>query len=215
MADSDNNTKRTAVRVAKDGTLQPCPTGRASAELLPEHMRKLPGDLVTKHEAEADKVHELDEPHIVGALVYERQKAEKAEAANTHGARLAELREQMKRVPLGESAPLSQARIDIERFHAGRATLAAYNRKMDRGEAVDIDQRYHLWFPTDDVQVYQLRPGNAPADQDRPRHMQGYTLAVDPLCPPAWIRAAFRRADIMLTDGRAAMESDQVARDDD
>jgi hypothetical protein len=42
---------------------------------------------------------------------------------------------------------------------------------------------HHLWFPVDDLGVYELRQGNAPSNPDRPRHLRGLELWLDPNVP--------------------------------
>jgi hypothetical protein len=37
----------------------------------------------------------------------------------------------------------------------------------------------HIWYPTVDTEVYELRDGNAPADSDRPIHLRGLDLWID------------------------------------
>lgn len=182
--------------------------GAAGPELLPAHMRKLPGDLVTKHISEADKVHEADETHIVKAIEYDRTKSELAEERETHGARLAQLRREMARVPVGTRRRLSQKRIDIEIFHAIRSILKTYDKRMARGEDVDLSQVYHLWFHTDNVNDYELRSGNPPALIDRPKLLQAFNLVVDPLSPPQRVVDSFARAGIELSDNRAVEAGD-------
>lgn len=50
----------------------------------------------------------------------------------------------------------------------------------------------HLWFPTMDTLVYELRTGNAPANRDRPNHLRNLRLEVDATEIPDWLREAMR-----------------------
>lgn len=43
--------------------------------------------------------------------------------------------------------------------------------------------KHHLWFPADDVNIYELRQGNAPPSSDRPRHLKKLELWLDPDVP--------------------------------
>lgn len=180
--------------------------GKASPELLPEHMRALPDDLVTKDEADEKRIHAEDPGHIVQALVYENAKAEKAAEQDPVGL---EKLKALARIPVGDKAPLTQMRIDVEKMHANVSILSS----MMAAENPDLDKVWHIWFPTDNVNDYELREGPPPPDIERPKHLRNFNLVVDPLVMPASVIDRFKEAGIPLSDGRTALEQtrEQVA----
>ena len=51
----------------------------------------------------------------------------------------------------------------------------------------------HLWWPRDDMAIYELRDGNPPADVDRPAHLKGYRLEIDLGLVPRDVREEIKR----------------------
>lgn len=144
--------------------------GRASPELLPERLRRLPSDYVTKEVADADRVHPLDEDYIVDDLVrgLARQEQGLSEAIDE---------------PLGVAKEtrdfrLTQDRIDEVRLRVMRAWAQTNIKWLANDKKPDLKAK-HLWFPRDDINEYQLRTGNAPPNFDRPRHLRGFDLFID------------------------------------
>lgn len=173
----------------EDGTWEDRP---AKPEALPEHLRSLPGDLVTKDEADEDKIHQEDAPHIVEALKYEADKREheatREPTAKEHAAAV------VQDAPLGEVVPLSQQRVDVVRFRIIRSLLAWFVDVLERGDNLILDQVHHVWFPSNNVNEYLLRRGKAPPEADRPEHLRRLRLEIDIMDPPQSIVDAFEAA---------------------
>lgn len=62
-------------------------------------------------------------------------------------------------------------------FHLVRAILDGHTERAVR----------HLWFPEENLDLYIMRKGNPPADDDRPNHLKGLRLHIDPEKVPDWI----------------------------
>lgn len=149
------------------------PKGKA-ATLLPEIQRDLPGELITKDEADVDRVHPLDPPHIKSALVYEHQKKLDPKAEKED-----EAVKKLTCAQPGEKVPLSQHEIDVIRC---RVIYTWINRELSKaacGEKVDTEIK-HLYFPEpDNVNSYALRKGR-PRDWEKSyRHQKHLDTVVD------------------------------------
>jgi hypothetical protein len=152
--------------------------GAATPELLPEHMRGLPGEWLTKEEAHPNNIHTLDPPHIVGALIDEHVKklndADKSETPD----------EAVKKLPCaqpGEVVPLSQWEIDIVRMRVLRSLVKSAIAEKKNGGSPNVRAIQHLRFEENNVNNYALHAGNPPSDQDRLPHERGFQLAIDVL----------------------------------
>ena len=160
-----------------------------SVENLREDMRKLPGDYVTKEAADGDRVHIDDEDHVRETIIIDRQAAEAKEEA---GGEKADINKEAPN--LGESEahttiPLNQRRVDNVRFRAVWGLITGAQQLWKEGQLWEHKlEHHHLWFPEDNVNNYELRPGNAPAPNLRPKHMERIELFVDPLNPPESVR---------------------------
>jgi len=73
-----------------------------------------------------------------------------------------------------ENRRVTQEFIDATRMRAATFIMDAYLRKGENLVPVK-----HLWFPEDDTAAYELREGNAPANHDRPAHLQDLNLDID------------------------------------
>ncbi len=145
---------------------------KAGPKHVPKHLRHLPSDHVTHEVADAERVHALDDPHIVESVSKELHDKERGTYVD-HDA---------KPEALGVSGTgdktLSQGKIDEVRLRVIRAYAQTNVKWIAEGGEPDKKPK-HLWFPGNDVNVYEMREGNAPADQDRPKHLRGYKLHVD------------------------------------
>ena len=65
-------------------------------------------------------------------------------------------------------AALSQRLVDGVKWRVCETLLQTYLDILGEGDDVDFDKVFHLWFPDDNINHYELRDGNPPADQDRP-----------------------------------------------
>ena len=142
-------------------------------KLLSEPLRKLPGELVTNDLADPDKAHELDAPHVVDQILEDNlnKESEKPKKPRRQCAQP------------GERRKLDQWEIDCVRMRVLSSIVNLAVKSAQKGHAWDLSVR-HLWFPENEVNIYQVRDGNPPADRDRPKHLRGYRLEVDPLSPP-------------------------------
>lgn len=163
--------------------------GRASPTLLREDLRRLPGDYVTKEVGDEHRVHELDPPHIVDALVEDREKAEQEPTPDEP--KLVATRF-LEALPVGVKKPVSQRRVDWIRLRVMKSVVSDLCERESNGESVtshDFRVR-HLWFPEDNANHYGLRDGNPPPDSERPKYLRGIDLVVDILCPPVSVKDA-------------------------
>jgi len=185
--------------------------GGASPELLPEELRKLPSDYVTKEEDDPDRVHPLDAPHIVEAVSAERREKEEG----TYKDPLEKPKRKFPPIaPVGRVIPLSQQQIDYVRYRALQSIITVELCKAMEGEDPDLEARYHLWFPEDNVNHYLLRDGNPPADIDRPKHLRGYRLELDMLHWPQSLVDLLSQLGIELSpDLRAELRRRRKERD--
>jgi len=163
--------------VYKDGKWQ---RGKASPEHLREDLRALPGKFVTKDTGDPDKIHELDDPHIVSALTREQWEEEAKESKPPS------VDEILGRIPIGDRAPLRQDRIDVEKFFVWRGVIQGQLRELQQGERLepDLEQLHWLEFPDDNVNNYIVHEGKPPPDSERPEHTKGWDLVVDIMNPP-------------------------------
>lgn len=159
-------------RVFRDGKWQ---DGAAAPEQLREDLRGLPGEWVTKDDADPDRVHELDPPHIVSALVEEQVKKLAPEKQTLQGAVKAAT------VPATDIVPLTQARVDVVRFRVLHSLVTTALRLKQNGESAPVLVVKHLRFPTNNVNEYELHDGPPPQDSDLNPHERTLHLAIDPL----------------------------------
>jgi hypothetical protein len=71
---------------------------------------------------------------------------------------------------------LTQDRVDTMRAEVTMRTLINVFRRNE--DYKEFPQQY-LWFPRDDIAAVEIRYGNPPADQDRPKHLQRLHLVLD------------------------------------
>lgn len=180
----------------EDGTWE---EGKASPKLLREDLRELPGELVVKNDLdiqEEDKIHELDPPHIVEALTYEYQQKiakdgkedPKLDTCNLPGGPLAQI---------GESKKLNQREIDWVRLRLLKVRIDKALQAVENGHEPNMEV-FHVWFPQDEVNIYEIRPGNPPSDTDRPPHLKGFHLWIDPKHPSESMRDLTKEVGVDL-----------------
>ncbi len=143
--------------------------GKATPWLPDERLRKLPGDYVTKDINDPVRAHESDEDYIVSNIVDDRRAAEKNPGVP---------KETVLPVYLTEDKKLSANKIDEVRLRVMLAFADTQKRIIREGGEPDKRPK-HVWFPEDNVNAYELRTGNAPADGERPAHLRGYDLHMD------------------------------------
>ena len=153
--------------------------GKATPKLRPPRLRRLPSSWVTDEVQEPKKIHELDDPHIVGALAQDIDNAEKG---------VETLVQQHDRAKEESKAPeatldprqhkLNQLRVDCVRLRVLGAVVRRLKERAQSGLSLDWAVQ-HIWFPRDDDRIYELRRGNPPPDVDRPKHLKRIQLEID------------------------------------
>jgi hypothetical protein len=163
------NARPSRYAITESGVVKP----KASPELLPEVLRKLPSDLVTKDIEVEDKAHkeDIDTPHVIKSIAKDRAKQELGEKPIDPFAKEPE--------PIPDEDPrLNQHMIDIRRLCVLREWANTQKSFIARGKPSDVSVK-HLWFPENDHRNYVLRSGNPPPDSQRPKHLRGYHLEID------------------------------------
>lgn len=183
--------------------------GAAAPKLLPEELRVLPGELVGNDVDDPDKAHELDAPHVVGSIVRDHAKAiEAAEKPAKETTRT--VAKKLWAPGPGERAPVRQWFVDVTKMRVIAAMAAAALDDFNAGRVPDIGV-HHLWFPTDNVNAYELRRGNPPHRKDRPRHMRDIDLVVDVMAPPRSILAELKKKGVEF-DLKKALQRERDAQ---
>lgn len=143
---------------------------KASPKLLRHDLRVMPGDLITNDIMDPERVHEGDPEHVRDDLIHDWAKKLHAKEEKQGVSE--------EWLPAGH-ARLNQFRINIRRLSVQRAWIQTISEDYHNGRGLDLSVK-HLWFPHDDHHEYELRDGNPPGDADRPKHLRGYRLHVDP-----------------------------------
>ena len=156
------------------------PLKQGKGELLPEGLRELPSELVTKDAEEEDKVHRLDPKHVRLSLTDEyfdkHTKEPEVEAEK----------------PKNKWLPVKQEFVDLVILRAMAAIIETEESRQARGHP-PRHPVYHLWFPENDLRVYELRKGNPPPATERPRHLRSIDLVVDITHLPRRIKDMIRK----------------------
>lgn len=180
--------------------------GAAAPRMLPDELRKLPGELVTRDVDDPDKAHDSDAPHVVRSIVRDFAKAQAPEPETQDKA----VKKLWAPGP-GERAPVRQWFVDVAKM---RVIAALVNRAVDDfGAGLDADLSIkHLWFATDNVNDYTLRSGNPPARRDRPKHLRDIDLVVDVIDPPKSIVELLRAKGIDIDIRQALKRAQEGSR---
>ena len=174
---------------------------KLSPEQLEPELAAMPGDLITKDEADEERIHELDAPHIRAALADEWDKKQLEEKKPDEK----NLLNEKWGIKPGTAAPLNRERVAAARFRVMREiinTAVNYAATGEPGKGMKhLKKRRHLWFDKgDNAGAYCWRDGNPPADSDRPKHMRGYDLHLDALNPPREVVDELKKHGIHLQD---------------
>jgi hypothetical protein len=163
-------------KVFRDGKWE---EGSATPWLPPEQMRSLPADLQTRDTSDPDRVHELDAPHIVDALKADWEARQQGRDPITGKPVEDTSRAKKYRVAQpGENVPLNQEQVDFVRMRVLKAVVdQAYEDTLE-GRCPDLSVR-HVWFPHDNVNIYELRDGPAPVRSLRPKRLRSLDLEID------------------------------------
>jgi hypothetical protein len=173
--------------------------GKAKPKLLDPFMRQLPSEYVTNEVGDRERIHELDPDHVREAILDDIQREEAGE--NDPDPNIIDEIRKLTDCPVGQIVPLNKWRVDGVR---ARMVVQAIDRAvimMQRGQEIDLDP-FYVWFPVDNANIYAKKPGNPPPDSERPDHLKGYDLWVDPLNWPARIMNMLRSAGIPMPDLR-------------
>lgn len=152
-----------------------------SVELLPDQLRQLPSELVTKHIEEQEKAHALDPRHHINMVKRMRRKAEKADRSPSDKKWDAVLRDLVGNHAVDAVLPLSQYRIDILK--------AKLQMQLLRNAAIEIGQGKttlsaiekfvgHLIFPENNCFNMVFLPSPQPPNKLLPKHLRHYNLEV-------------------------------------
>ena len=190
--------------MAKTGTYRLDPKtgkfvpGHVKPWLPPEHMRVLPSALITKDPSNADSVHELDAPHVVDDLIdiYQERQHGKDPLAERKLGPVAAVdvpieAEPANTIPRTEVVPVNQERVDIVRMRVMSALVQQGIWDVENGMPW-VPTIQHLWFPADNVNEYELKPGAGPPRQERPRHLRDIDLELDFF---SWPKSAAAKAN--------------------
>lgn len=162
---------------------------KASPKLLREDLRKLPGNFITNDEGDESKIHELDPPHVVAALASEQQAAEEAEAEpdkkEPRYRSLVTLGQKTKFT--GISKDKVQFEVDLIRMRIIQSLIGRALANGKLGLPADLEVKY-VWFPTNNLNHYEMRQGNPPSRHSRPGYLRGIDLELDVLEPPKRMR---------------------------
>lgn len=176
-------------QVLRDGKWEP---GQASPEHLREELAQLPSSFVTKDEADPDRVHDLDESHIVEALTEEQRKAEGSlpdlapkpeEPASKKKLGQKSLFKAGTTLKLSSlNAHRRQFEIDLIRFKVIHGIINGLYQMVADGHPVsqeDFTKPRYLDFPNDNLMEFRFKESNAPANSDRPTYLVGMRLEID------------------------------------
>lgn len=212
-------------QVYKNGTWQ---KGAAGPENIREDLRKLPGELVTKEDDDGDKVHELDPEHVKDTIIADYKKAiAEAESPTPQHETQADKREKRRRLcrpgkyvdfrDVGKEA--AQYEVDLHRLSAMAGIITGELNLLSRGAPLshDVYRARHIWFPTRNLNHYQLRMGNPPPRSQRPSYLRGLDLVVDILEPGERLRDMARGAGLdlfSLQEAQAAMAVEDAEQEE-
>ena len=165
--------------------------GAAAPQLLPDHLRKLPGELVTKDVDDPDKAHDLDAPHVVRTIVKDFAEGHAKEEAKTPEA----VGKKLWAPGPGERAPVRQWFVDVVKMRVIAALVRRAVAAFEANRSYDLTP-CHLWFPVNNANEYMIRMGNPPPRKERPKHLRDIDLVVDVLSPPRSIMDEFKKRGV-------------------
>jgi hypothetical protein len=151
--------------------------GKAKLEHLPERLRVLPSDLVTKDIDDPDRIHADDVPHIRKALIYEEQNRLTGRM-NDVRVRWGEANTIHPKIEKWLNGPVTWQGVALIRTRILRVMALGQMDRIQGHLETDLSVK-HVWFPENRASMYELRDGNPPADQDRPKYLRGIDLSLD------------------------------------
>ncbi len=171
--------------------------GKAKPALLDPGLRALPGEFVTREIEDGAKIHELDPEHVRGSLVEEFEKAEneatrkkkpeeKLDELAANPTLLANAERFLIPGPLASlpDAVITQERVDWIRFCALRQKIKTAMDNISLGlpasqQLAWVESLQHVWFPTPDVRICEVRERKPPPDLLRPAWLKKIDLICD------------------------------------
>lgn len=183
--------------------------GSASPRQLPEELRSLPGELVTKDADDPDKAHDLDAPHVVRQIVGDFVKANAPEEPKPKTAK-EELKKLWAPGP-GESAPVRQWFVDVAKMRVIATLVRVAVARFQAGGDPDLTP-CHLWFNSNNVNDYCLRMGNPPSNRDRPKFLRDIDLVIDVMKPPRSIMEEFKKRGVDFDPVKLVEQTRQETR---
>lgn len=168
--------------------------GTASPKLLPQNLRTLPGELVATDTDDPDKAHELDAPHIVSSLTKDFCRKHAEPPRKTFRDKTKTLRAPGP----GERGPVVQWYVDVTKMRVIKTLVDKALDEVAAGKDPDLRTPFHLWFPVNNVNEYELRRGVPPSNKHRPKHMRNIDLRVDVMDPPKSMLSELQRRGINL-----------------
>jgi hypothetical protein len=166
---------------------------KAAPENLRADLRELPSELVTKDGDDPYKVHADDPDHVLETIVYDYGKHDGDPSKADAETKIKDPKFQdVYGLPLiGSVARLNwcgkdraQWVIDLWRLRAAKALINSLVGDVEGGNIPErVSTVWHLWFPDNNLNNYELREGNPPPDSKRPAYMRGLDIVVDLNCP--------------------------------
>lgn len=157
---------------------------KAGPELLPDHLRVLPSDLVTKEIEVEDRIHAEDPPHIVKALASEYADKELGKKPHDPNA-------EPDGPEVEARAPVTQEAVDVRRLAVMRRWANTQKERILNHWPSDVSVK-HLCFPDPNNHGrYELHDGNWSGCLERMvsggrhqfcqhlKHLRGLQLEID------------------------------------
>ncbi len=158
-----------------DRPLVGAPKVVGKGKLLRPDLRRLPAEYVTDEIHDPNAVHELDGEHIRDELALQRHEKETSDRPPDD--------DEAIKLPRARRVSNNQETVDliILMTAKGRMDSAKGLREMGDPEWRQYLKHGHLWFPKDSTDELEWRNGNPPPDSERPKHLRGLDLVVDPM----------------------------------
>lgn len=184
--------------------------GKAAPKLLPEHMRRLPGELVAGDIDDEARVHELDAPHVFRSIVKDFGKTVDAPSAKPDTP--SDAAKKLWAPGPGERGPVTQWFVDVARMRVLiQRTYTALDR-LAAGLEPDLSL-CHLRFPdARNVNEYVMAPGPQPHKRMLGKHERELELEVDIMRPPRKVVAMLKERGVTFDPVKALHDATEEAK---
>ena len=178
----------------------------ATPKLLKENLRGLPSELVTNDDENEKLAHELDPAHIVKAVVKDHARKLMREEKGENKEKVDDILLRLKKPMIGKIIPLSQREIDVVIFRTISTIRSEWAMALQAGFVSDMEQKFHLHFPSDNVNEIFIHKGPTPhnCETDSRCHKNKYTMkyrtTVDPLVIPQSVQEMFSKMGVEFQD---------------